>query len=102
MSDYFRPTPWEVVCGLQHWDGDESKLDHIIQTKDLTIIHGPQTSDNKNRLELTPRLAMMNRRVFGYIAGIHEADHHWAPSSLYSLSRPYFPFPGDPIIMTRC
>lgn len=73
-GDFFRPSPWEVVCGLHRWDGDENTLGHIIKTKDMTIIHGPKTVGQINRLDLTPRLAMMNRKVFGYVAAIHEAD----------------------------
>ena len=102
-SDFFRPSPWEIVCGLNRWNGDEDKLDHIIMTRDMTIIHAPKTVDQINRLELSPRLAMMNRKVFGYIAGIHEEDNVGTPSlSPPTLSCLTFQIPRDPTVMTAC
>ena len=76
MSKLYRPSPRDIVCGIERWNGDQSRLGHILRHKDLTIIHGPETVGGINRLELSPRLAMLNRKVFGYIAGIHEADHN--------------------------
>ena len=74
MSTANRPTPWEVACAFSSWKGYEDRLQQVIQTPDITAIHGPTTSDGLDRIELTPRLAMLNRKAFGYIAGIVEAD----------------------------
>ena len=74
MSKANRPTPWEVVQAMEEYDRSMQALDRIIQTPDLWIIPGPQTSDRKPRLEMTPRLAMLNRKIYGYAAEIIE-DH---------------------------
>ena len=72
--DPCRPTPWEVARTIGEWSGDETKLDRILQSKEITIVPGPQTVDGVPRVELTPRLAMLNRKAFGFVVEIHESD----------------------------
>ena len=72
MSNACRPTPWEVVQAVEEWGRSMQALGRIIRTEDLWIIPGPQTSDAKPRLEMTPRIAMLNRKVYGYVAEIIE------------------------------
>ena len=74
MNVCTRPTPWEVVCAFDQWKGDRADLTDLIWTDDINVIYGPQTSDGLHRVELSPRLAMTNRKAYGYIAAIHEAD----------------------------
>ena len=74
MAYPFRPSPWEVASALHGWSGRRGDLGHIIPNDDIRIIHGPQTVDNIHRVELTPRLAMTNRKVFGFVAEINESD----------------------------
>ena len=69
--DACRPSPWKICEDLHYWDG-KSQLDEIIRTNDLWITHKDQTADKIHRVEMTPRLAMMNRCVFGYVAEILE------------------------------
>ena len=68
-----RPTPWEVASTLDHWEGNESQLDPIMQTKEIRIIPGPETVGGIHRAELTPRIAMLNRRAFGVVVEINES-----------------------------
>ena len=56
------------------WSGHRGDLGHIIHTDDIRVIPGPQTVDGLPRVELTPRLAMQNRKVYGFISEIVESD----------------------------
>ena len=69
-----RPTQWAVASVLDKWNGDESRLGRIIATKDIRVIPGSQAANGLARLELTHRLAMIDRRVFGIIIEIRESD----------------------------
>ena len=75
MDPCCRPSPWDITEALQYWKsgtrGDPA-LDSILATRDLWLIPKEETADQVTRLEMTPRLAMQNRKVFGYIGEIVE------------------------------
>ena len=86
MSNYpFRPTPWGVECAFHGWSGRRGDLDHVIPNGDIRVIPGPQTVDNIDRAELTPRLAMLNRKVFGFVADIQDAPKMLNTETCYRL-----------------
>ena len=72
--DPCRPSPWGIAEAIQYWAGANGGpvLDSIIDTRDLWLIPKEDTADNVIRLEMAPRLAMQNRKVFGHIGEILE------------------------------
>ena len=73
--DHCRPLPWDVASKINDWGGkDQADLDDLIATKEIKIIHKSQTNDGVPMAELSARLAMTNRRVYGNVAEIHESD----------------------------
>ena len=73
--DPCRPAAWEISSAIHEWGGmAASDLGEIIQTDQLTIIPRPKTNDVIARAELSTRLAMANRKVYGYVAEIHDSS----------------------------
>ena len=64
----FLPTTWEVSAAIAAWKTDESLS--LPLTSELSVIHGSLTLDKSARLEVVPRIAMMNRRTFGFVVDI--------------------------------
>ena len=83
--DTCRPTPWVIANGLWRWSGQHSDIDDILQADRITVISKGQTADGKTRIELTHRVAMLNRRVFGYVAEINESDTTLNTSTGYRI-----------------
>ena len=67
-----RPGPWTICTALEKWGGDKKDLGQIIWTDEIWLTHKSLTSDHIHRLETTPRAAMLNRQVFGYVGEILE------------------------------
>ena len=68
-----RPRPWDIAFDLHPWKGGRNDLGHVIRTNERSIAPSDRTSDGVNRMELTPRLAMQNRRIFGFVSEILES-----------------------------
>ena len=94
-----RPTPWDVAWTMYGWSGDAQDLEYIIHTDEITIIPGPQTSGRVPRAELTPRLAMQNRKVYGFLSEILESDQMLNTETRYRfvtvVQIVYYKGPGD-------
>ena len=84
--DPCRPTPWQVASVLDRWNGDHASLDPILKTNDIMIIPAKDTVDAIPRVELSPRVAMLNRRVFGVIIEIHESEKMLNTRTCYRFS----------------
>ena len=65
----FLPTPWCIAQKLHGW-GKGEVLDLPEFSDDLRVIHGSLTIDSHPRLEISPRIATLNRRTFGYVCDI--------------------------------
>ena len=64
----YLPTPWMIGSKMFEWKADRH-LD-LPLPQDIRILHGGETVDKHPRMEIPPRLAMMNRRVWGYVVDI--------------------------------
>ena len=68
-----RPADWEVSSAIHEWGGvTATDPGEIIQTDQMAIIPRSKTNDGVARTELSTRLAMASRKVYGYVAEIHE------------------------------
>lgn len=73
-DEVIRPTTWEVAEEFWKWDGDKPLESERIKCSGITaIVHGKDTPDGSARIDITPRLAMENRRAFGYLCEIFES-----------------------------
>lgn len=85
--DPIRPSSWDICEALRGWSGNPDDLpDHVIQTNDIQLVPAAQTAGQIPRVELTPRLAMQNRRAYGFIVEIHESGKMLNADTKYRFS----------------
>ena len=86
MSDYAcRPTHWGSAATMYGYKGGAWDLGYVVHTDEMWIVPGPETSDGVPRIELTPRQAMINRKVYGFVTEIIESGQMLNTETRYRL-----------------
>lgn len=100
-QDVIRPSTWDVAREFWNWGGANAMDTDVIRFVRIpAIVRGKDAPAGCARIDITPRLAMDNRRAFGYLAKIFDSSATQNTDTPYRMTAiiqiAYFDQHGDP------